>query len=71
MPHRMPVVYRLIAYWVAFAGIGFLVWWLAPHGPVLIALLVVYVLVAVFGGVWRILLSRELNEPPGRHPRPR
>jgi len=68
LPNRLPVLYRLLIVWVLFAGIGFLVWWFVPHGPVLVAVLVVYVLVAVGGGLSWVFTSRELRDPPGRHP---
>ena len=61
------MVFRILLLWVLFAGVGFVVWWFAPHGPVLVALLVVYVLAVVFGGLWRIFTARELSRPPGRH----
>jgi hypothetical protein len=68
LSHSLPLLYRLVVFWNVFAGIGFFVWWFAPHGPVLIAVLVVYVLVTVFGGLWWLVTSRELSDPPGRYP---
>jgi hypothetical protein len=65
----VPIVVRVLISWVLFAGVGFLIWWFAPHGPVLTGALVVYVLAAVGGTVWRILAAPQLSEPPRRDPR--
>lgn len=70
LPHRVPVVFRLAAFMLLVPGGLALLWWLLPHTPLVVALLVVYVLLAVGGGLWRILRAQELERPPGRHPTP-
>lgn len=43
--------------------------WLAlPHTAITVALLAVVLLGVVFTGVGLVLRSRELSEPPERHP---
>jgi hypothetical protein len=70
LPHRPPVVFRIVALLVLVPGIGFLIWWFAPHSAGVVGALVAYLLIAGFLGLWRISTARELNRPPGRHPQP-
>jgi len=70
LPHRPPVVFRILVLILLLPGVGVAIWLLAPHTPAVVALLVVYVLLAGAGGLWRISKARELSRPPGRHPVP-
>jgi hypothetical protein len=70
LPHRLPFVFRLVVLIVAVPVIGVLIWLLLPHTPVVVAILVVYLILALAGGLWRISTARELSQPPGRHPMP-
>ena len=70
LPHRVPIVMRIAALMLLVpAGLA-LLWWLLPHTPLVVALLVLYVLLAVFGGLWLILSARDLDRPPRHNPKP-
>ena len=68
LPKRIPVPVRIAVLMPLPAAIVIVLWLVLPHTPVVIAVLVVAALAVVFGGVWRILASRELSEPPPRRP---
>ena len=70
LPHRVPVVIRIVIMWALFVVIGFCIWYFPPKTPALVAIGVVYVLVAGVLGLWRLSTSRELSRPPGRPPQP-
>lgn len=66
----MPVVVRIVLVMLLVPGGFALLWWLLPHTPVAVGVMVVYVLLAGGGALWRVLGSRELNRPPSRNPKP-
>ncbi|HEX4035898.1 MAG TPA: hypothetical protein VHX66_15760 [Solirubrobacteraceae bacterium] len=70
LPHRLPVVFRLVLLILAVPAIGVVIWLLLPHSPAVVAILAVYVVLAIAGGLWRISTARELSRAPGRHPMP-
>ena len=70
LPHRLPVVFRIVILMLAVPGVGIALWLILPHTPAVVGVLVVYVLAAVGLGLWRISTARELSRPPGRHPMP-
>jgi hypothetical protein len=70
LPHRLPVVFRIVILMLAIPAVGIALWLILPHTPAVVGLLVLYVLAAVAGGLWRISTARELNRPPGRNPQP-
>lgn len=70
LPHHVPVVFRIVAAMIAVPAVGIALWLILPHTPAVVAILVIYVLAAVGGLLWRISTARELSRPPGRHPMP-
>ncbi|HLW96838.1 MAG TPA: hypothetical protein VKS25_15790 [Solirubrobacteraceae bacterium] len=39
LPHRLPVVFRIVILIVLLPGVGVAIWLLAPHTPAVVALL--------------------------------
>jgi hypothetical protein len=70
LPHRLPVVFRIVILMLAIPAIGIAIWLILPHTPAVVAVLALYVLAAVALGLWRISTARELSRPPGRNPQP-
>lgn len=70
LPRRPPVPYRQWALMVTVVFLALVLWRVLPDSPLTVALLAVVVLATVFFGVWRVLSSRELREPPGHDPVP-
>jgi membrane protein implicated in regulation of membrane protease activity len=68
LPDRAPVAFRQWALMLAIPALAIGLWIVLPDSPVVVAILVVAVLVAVFVGVQRVLASRQLSEPPTRRP---
>ncbi len=66
----MPVAFRIWWLMLAVPVLAVALWLSLPHTWLVVLLIGVVVLVAVFGGVARILSSRQLTEPPGRRPVP-
>lgn len=70
LPHRVPAIVRIVALMLAVPGSALILWLLLPHVPVVVALLGIYVLIAIVAGLWRIFSSRELGSAPYRNPQP-
>jgi hypothetical protein len=70
LPHRVPVVFRIVILMVAFPAVGIALWLILPHTPAVVGVMVLYVLAVGALGLWRISTARELSRPPGRHPQP-
>jgi hypothetical protein len=70
LPQRTPVTYRQWGLMLLVPLLAIVLWVVLPDSPVVVALLAIVVLATVFLGVWRILSSRQLSEPPGRDPVP-
>jgi hypothetical protein len=70
LPHRVPVFVRLAVFMFIPLVVLAVLWLALPHSAVVVAILTVVTLLVVGGGLWRIMASRELSEPPGRHPVP-
>lgn len=68
VPKRPPAPFRQWAVMLAVPALALLLWLALPDSPITVALLAIAVLGAVFGGVWLVLRSRELEEKPGRNP---
>ena len=68
LPRRTSLGLRM---WIVMAVVplaALILWILAPGSPVAVAVLAIAVLGLVFGGVAWALSSRDLRQPPGRHP---
>jgi membrane-associated phospholipid phosphatase len=71
LPRKPPVPYRQWALMLAVPLIALGLWaFVLPRTPAMVAVLAVVLLISVFVGVWRVLSSRALHEPPGRDPVP-
>lgn len=64
LPHGVPVTYRLAMLPAVIIGGVALIYLLLPHTTATTLLMVAFVLVALFGGVWRIMTARELSRRP-------
>jgi hypothetical protein len=69
LPARPPITLRVLAVHLAVLVAAFGLW-LAVPGTATVAILTLVVLGIVFSGVYRVMSSRDLEEPPGRHPEP-
>jgi uncharacterized membrane protein YccC len=67
---RLPVL-RMWAVMLALPLLALVLWLVLPDSPITVAILVVAVIGAVGTGVFWVLSTRGLNEPPGRNPQPR
>lgn len=69
LPREMPVVARLLIL-MLLTGIPLpLIWWLAaPVSPVVVAIMLFFELVIVFGGLWRVLTANTFSSLPDRRP---
>jgi uncharacterized membrane protein YccC len=70
LPPKPPVPHRQWALMVVVAIMALVLWRVLPDSPVVVALLAIILLATVFFGVWRVLSSRSLREPPGHDPMP-
>ena len=48
---------------LAIPAVGIALWLILPHTPAVVAILVVYVLAAGAGGLWRISTAQERSDP--------
>ncbi|HZL54977.1 MAG TPA: hypothetical protein VFC22_05045 [Solirubrobacteraceae bacterium] len=55
---------------LAIPAVGIALWLILPHTPAVVAILVVYVLAAGAGGLWRISTAQERSAIPSRNPQP-
>jgi hypothetical protein len=55
---------------LAVIAAALVLWLVLPDSPITVAILVIAVLGAVFGGVAWVMRTRGLNRAPGRNPRP-
>jgi Na+/melibiose symporter-like transporter len=67
---RLPVL-RMWLVMLALPVIALVLWLVLPDSPIMVAILVVAVIVAVGTGVFWVLSTRSLSEAPGRNPQPR
>lgn len=68
LPRRVPIVVRIAVFLPIPPAVVIGLWLALPHTAAVVALLVFVAIAVVFGGVWRILSSHELHEPPPRRP---
>ena len=70
LPRKPPVPFRHWALMLGVVLLALVLWRVLPNSPVTVALLAIVLLGTVFFGVWRVLSSRSLHEPPRRDPTP-
>jgi hypothetical protein len=68
LPHRLPVVFRLVIVMIAVPVILAVLWLILPHTAAVVGILAVVALLALGLGLWRVFSARELSESPGRDP---
>lgn len=69
LPRRTPITVRVLAIHLAVLVIAFALWLIVP-GAITVAILGLVLLATVAVGVFRVLGSRTLREPPGDTPQP-
>jgi hypothetical protein len=69
LPRRPPITLRVLAVHLAVLVLAFALWLIVP-GAVTVAILAIVLLATVGVGVFRVLGSRDLREPPGDTPQP-
>ncbi len=70
LPHRVPAAIRIWLLMLAVPAVAVGLWLVLPHTAAVVVLVGLAVLALVFGGLARILNSRQFNEPPARRPAP-
>jgi hypothetical protein len=70
LPRHVPIVVRIAVLMPIPPAVVIGLWLVLPHSAAVVALLVFVAIALVLGGVWRILTSHELDEPPQRRPMP-
>jgi len=65
VPQRPPLPFRMFAVMLAFPIACLILWRVFPDSTVTVALFFVSVFAAVAFGVFRVLSSRRLSQPPG------
>jgi hypothetical protein len=69
LPRVLPFPVKLVFFFVLIAFPVPVLWWLVlPHTVAIIVVLMLLELVLVYGGLYRIFLSRELSRLPRRRP---
>jgi fatty acid desaturase len=69
LPRRAPITMRVLAVHLAVLVLAFALWLIVP-GAITVAILVIVLLATVGAGVFRVLASRDLGDPPGDTPQP-
>jgi hypothetical protein len=70
LPDRPPIPYRVWALMLVVLAMSLGLWLLLPDSTVAVVILFVAVTTTVFMGVWHVLASRDLEEPPPPNPVP-
>lgn len=69
LPHKPLITMRVLAVHLSVLVLAFALWLIVP-GAITVAILAIVLIATVGVGVFRVLSSREVREPPGNTPEP-